>query len=277
MARRKRLTELFPFLIPLRRWQRKAFFYRKMERDGARYAAERTAEDLPWEVFSSRCPMVNADTGFPLVYQQNKVFNLKLAARCLDGLLIRPGETFSFWRCVRWADRDTPYKDGLAEVNGKLTAQYGGGLCMLSNLLFWLFLNAPLDIVERRGHDVKDFPEPASDAPQGVDATVAEGWQDLQVRNGTDTVYEVRVSFDETYITGRLLADRDTGLRYAAENRALRYVRRVDGTVWETVDVVRRTLAADTGECLGERKLYTNTCRIGYPLPAGTEIEEERR
>lgn len=276
MARRKRLTERFPFLIPLRRWQRKKLFYRRMERDGTRYASVLAAEELPRETFRSDCPMVNGDTGFPILYQQNKVFNLKLAARCLDGLLIRPGETFSFWRCVRYADRDTPYKYGLAEINGKLTAQYGGGLCMLSNLLFWLFVNSPLDIVERWGHDVKDFPEPASDAPQGVDATVAEGWQDLKVRNGTDTVYQLRIGFDERRVTGRLLADRDTGLRYAAVNRALRYVRRADGTVWETVEVVRRTLTEDTGQCVGQVRLYTNRCRIAYPLPAGTEIEEER-
>ena len=273
---RKRLTQLFPFLIPLRKWQRKRWYYRRMERDGNRYAAVLGQQDLPAEVFRSSCPMINRDTGWPLVYQRNTVFNLRLAARCLDGLLLRPGETFSFWHSVRFADRDTPYREGLAEIDGKLTAQYGGGLCMLSNLLFWIFCNGPLTVTERWGHDVKDFPEPESDAPQGVDATVAEGWQDLKARNDTQQTFQIRISFDESHITGRLLAERDGPFRYRAVNRDLRYVRRPDGSVWQTVDVCRRTIRADTGEPVGETLLYTNRCRIGYPLPAGTEIEEER-
>ena len=47
-------------------------------------------------------------------------------------------------------------------------------------------LHTPLTLTERHGHQVKDFPEPPSDAPLGVDATVAEGWLDLRVRNDTE-------------------------------------------------------------------------------------------
>ena len=271
---RKRVTELFPFLIPLRKWQRKRWYYRRMERDGRRYADAIRPAELPVELFRSACPMINGDTGFDLQYQENKVFNLKLAARCLDGLLIRPGESFSFWRCVRYADRDTPYRDGLAEINGRLTTQYGGGLCMMTNLLFWMFLNSPLTIVERWGHDVKDFPEPASDAPLGVDATVAEGWQDLKVKNDTDRTYQIRVGFEGGHIVGRLLADRDDGLRYQAVDRYLRYVREPDG-VYERVTVCRRTVETATGRCTAEQVLYRNQCRIGYALPAGTQIIEQ--
>ena len=142
------------------------------------------------------------------VYQENKVFNLKLAAATLDRLLIRPGETFSFWRLVRYADRKTPYRDGLAEVNGKLTVQPGGGLCQLSNLLFWMFLHTPLTLIERHGHRIKDFPEPPSDAPLGVDATVAEGWLDLRVRNDTEITFQITVTLEGDAITGRVSTDR---------------------------------------------------------------------
>ena len=96
--------------------------------------------------------MYNRSTGFSMMYQKNKVFNLKLAAATMDKLVIRPGETFSFWQLVRYADRDTPYREGLVEIDGKLTTRPGGGLCQISNLLFWMFLHTPLTIVERRGH-----------------------------------------------------------------------------------------------------------------------------
>lgn len=260
---RKRLTQRFPGLTPLRQAQRKACFYLGMRLDGRRYAGQ-TGEALPLTVFSQTVPLYNRETGFPMVYQENKVFNLRLAAKKLDGLLIRPGETFSFFRAVWGADREEPYRDGLIVVNGELTTAPGGGLCQLSNLLFWLFLNSPLTIVERSGHREKDFPD-LGDQPAGVDATVVEGWVDLKVRNDTRETFQIAVSFEAETMTGALRVDRETGVEYRVENRGLRYLHR-GGAVVEEVDILRREICRATGELLGERVLYHNSCRIGYPL-----------
>ncbi len=271
---RKRVTQLFPWLLPIRTRQRLLCFYTKMRLDGNRYAGERTSEALPCLVFESSCPMYNYDTGFDMKYQENKVFNLKLAAATLDKLMIRPGETFSFWHLVRHADKGTPYKEGLATVNGQVIPQKGGGLCQLSNLLFWLFLHTPLTIVERHGHRVKDFPEPRSDAPLGVDATVSEGWLDLRVRNDTDVAYQMEVSFDETHIIGRMYAAQDLGKTYQVVNGRPLYSRE-EFSVWEEVDVMQYVLDNSGGQCVANKLLYRNRCIIGYPLPAGTPIVEK--
>lgn len=272
MARR-RLTELFPWLLPLRKRQRLLCFYAKMRLDPNRYAGRQTRDLLPVALFESACPMYNRDTGFDMVYQENKVFNVKLAAARLDGLLIAPGETFSFWNRVRDADRQTPYKDGLAEVNGRLTTQYGGGLCQISNLLCWLFLHSPLTLLERHGHDKKVFPEPPSDAPLGVDATVFEGWLDFKVRNDTEDTFQLSITFDDAHIIGRLYTDRARGRTWEVVNRHLAYYREPDG-IYEEVDVIQRVHDAARDACIRETKVYTNRCRIEYPLPAGTNVIE---
>ena len=143
---RKRLTERFPFLLPLRRWQRKRCFYLKMYFDGCRYAAARTKTPLEYTLFRANVAMRNERSGFPMEYQQNKVHNLRLAAEAMNGVVLHPSETFSFWRLARRADRHTPYKDGLVLVNGSVRPAYGGGLCMLSDLLYWCFLHTPLTV-----------------------------------------------------------------------------------------------------------------------------------
>lgn len=269
---RMRITQRFPWLLPIRRRQRIACFYLTMALDGSRYAKRQSRQALPALMFTSSCPMYNRETGFDMVYQENKVFNLKLAARTLDGLLIGPGETFSFWNRVRRADRDTPYKDGLAEVNGQLITQYGGGLCQISNLLCWLFLHTPLTIVERHGHEKKDFPEPPSDAPMGVDATVAEGWLDFRVRNDTQQTYRLSITFDETHIIGRIETEQPLGCRWQVINRDLQYVRE-HGTLYEEVDVVQQVYDASE-QLLREQTVYRNRCRIAYPLPPETPVTE---
>jgi vancomycin resistance protein VanW len=261
---RKRLTQLFPWLLPIRRRQRRFVFYTKMHFDHNRYARLQTPEHLPFLLFQSSCPMYNTETGFPMVYQENKVFNLKLAAKTLDGLVIAPGETFSFWDRVRYADRKTPYRDALEEVDGRLQAAYGGGLCQISNLLCWLFLHTPLIITERHGHSIKAFPEPPSDAPRGVDATVAEGWLDLRARNGTDMHLQLSLTFDESQITGRIFAARDPGRTWRVVNRDLHYFRTPEG-IFEAVDVIQQ-VHSRTGILLSERRAYRNRCRIDFPL-----------
>lgn len=272
--KRKRLTEVFPWLLPLRKKQRKFCFYLKMRLDGQHYARTLSPAPLPFLLFETSCPMINRKTGFDLKYQENKVHNLKLAAKSLDGLLIRPGETFSFWQAARHADRDIPYREGLAEINGRLVPEYGGGLCMLSNLLFWALLHSPLTIAERHGHREKDFLEPPSDAPLGVDAAVAEGWLDLKMRNDTPVCYQLRLGFSEGRIRCRILAGREPGERFRVFNGAVEY-RRERGAVFEYVPVRRERLAL-SGRILEEDMLYVNRCRIGYALPEGTEIEEEK-
>lgn len=269
MMAKKRLTERFPWLLPLRKRQRTFCFYRAMRRDGSRYCAQQTTERLPVCLFTSRCPMYNTQTGFPMVYQENKVHNLKLAARQLDGLLIEPGETFSFWNRVRYADRETPYRDALTEQNGRLTTAYGGGLCQITNLLCWVFLHTPVTFVERHGHSKKDFPEPPSDAPLGVDATVAEGWMDFKVRNDTDTCLQLSVTFSDTEIIGAVYAARDLSPGCRVVNRDLVY-RQVGDQLLEEVDIVR--LPNGPGPA---QTVYHNCCQINYPLPAGTPVRLE--
>ncbi len=271
---RKRLTQRFPWLLPIRKKQKIACFYLLQRLDGRHYAVRRQQERFSHLLFETRCPMLNLKTGFPLVYQQNKMHNLSLAAAALDGLIIAPGETFSFWRLVKNADRDTPYRDGLVEVDGRLTVAPGGGLCQMSNLLFWVFLHTPMTVVERHGHAVKDFPEPPSDAPLGVDATVSEGWLDLKLHNGTDEPFQLFVALEGDMLIGRVYTARDTGVGYHVINGGTRYVRR-GGHIYEETDVLRQTFTAGAALPVRTEKLYQNQCKIGYRLAEGTPVQEE--
>ena len=273
--KRKRITQLFPFLVPLRVAQRKAFFYTGMRLDGHAYAKTIHGELLPYELFSAANGLYNANTGFDMIYQENKVFNLKIAAKTLNGLLIKPGEAFSFWKTVRHADKDTPYKDGLTVTNGKLGTTSGGGLCQMSNLLFWVFLNSPLTIVERHTHKVKDFPTMRDAEPEGVDATINEGWLDLKVKNETDVTLQIGIAFDNANIIGSLFTDKAMPSIYEIEGKDLSYFRE-NGKVYQKISIYRREVAVDTREVFSESLLYENLCEIEYQLPEGTKILAER-
>ena len=174
---------------------------------------------------------------------------------------------------MRNADKKEPYKDGLNLVDGKIIGSYGGGLCQLSNLLFWCFLHTPLTIVERHGHAVESFPSTTEDLPKGTDATVSEGWCDLQVRNDTDNTFQIEVAFDENNIYGRIYAVEPVTKKYSIYNSSVTYVRQ-NGKIFQVAEVCR----TETDMFSGKRTnylLYTNKCEITYLLPEGMEIQEK--
>lgn len=262
---RKRMTQLFPWLIPIRTKQRRFCFYLKMRLDGRSYCKLRQEQQLPVLVFASASPLYNQNTGCDMIYQENKVFNLKLAAAAINHMVIRPGETFSFCKATRFADREIAYKKGLTVLDGKLTTTYGGGLCQITNLLFWIFLHSPLTIVERHGHKVREFPEAAKELPLGVDATMYEGWLDLKVQNKTDQTFQIKIAFDQDYITGYLFTSADSSVTYKIENRNLKYNRQ-GNQIFEEVDVIQKRYSSE-GVCIAIKTLYRNRCEIGYALP----------
>lgn len=271
---RKRITERFPWLLPLRQAQRKAFFYTGMRFDRHVYARTQRKGLLPSEISAKSEPMINPDSGYDIKYQYNKVHNLKVAAAKLHGLVIKPGETFSFCLAIKDADKETPYKDGLSLVGGEIKGEYGGGLCQLSNLLYWLFLHSQLTIVERHGHGTEAVTPADPNMLAGIDATIAEGWLDLKVKNETSHTYQLSITFDGDQICGRILADTDRCFDYELYNPSKRYVRR-GGQIVEESTLARRRSNRFSGQ-VTEEVLYTNSCIIEYPLPPGTEITEEK-
>lgn len=239
-----------------------------MKFDKNNYAVEQKKEVYPYKIFQYHSPLYNMSTGFDMIYQENKVFNLKLASKMLDKCIIKPGETFSFWKTLHHADKKLPYKDGLTVTNGELTTVIGGGMCQMSNLLFMLFLHTPLTIVERHGHTKKEFPDTEEDSLVGIDATVAEGWLDLKVKNETQYTFQICISFDKENMIGEIRSLEKIPYTYQIENRNLSYFGE-NGKVFQGVMVYQNQIDISDNSVVTGEKLYENRCEITYELAKG--------
>ncbi|MEG0076350.1 glycopeptide resistance accessory protein VanW [Anaerorhabdus sp.] len=272
---RKRLTQVFPFLLPIRKKQKLFCFYTKMSLDSNTYVKEVMKTTLPFVQYETTSQLINKNTGFDIKYQENKVFNLILAIEPIDGIMIKPTETFSLWRLIRYADKVTQYKEGLTVVNGETIASVGGGLCQLSNLLFDLFLHSPLTIIERHGHRMKEFPELSNHIVKGIDATIAEGWLDLKVVNETNRTYQVKLNIQNNEITATLYCDKEPEYDYEIINDHLHYFYK-DKQCIEEVDVIKVIKSRTNNESVRIEKCYTNRCIIAYELPNDIKVEGEK-
>lgn len=112
-----------------------------------------------------------------------KIHNIELALRVIENLPIPPGGVFSFWHLV---GRPTPSRDfrvGRSLLGGQLRADYGGGLCQLSGIIYHASLLAGLQILERHAHSRDIYDDTTRYTPPGADATVAYGFKDLRLAN----------------------------------------------------------------------------------------------
>ncbi len=111
----------------------------------------------------------------------NRVHNIGVGAKTLDGLLIAPGEEFSLITALGEIDGEHGYKQELVIKGNKTTPEYGGGLCQIGTTVFRAALGTGLPITERRNHSYRVvYYEPA-----GMDATIYSPKPDLRFINDT--------------------------------------------------------------------------------------------
>lgn len=114
--------------------------------------------------------------------------NVERAARALDGLVLAPGELFSYNAAVGPVSADTGWKEAYVILGGELVPGVGGGVCQTATTVYGAALRAGLQVVERHPHQLAvAYTEPSQDA------AVSPGLEDLKLRNGlpTGVLFEV--------------------------------------------------------------------------------------
>ena len=253
-------------------------FYPKMLFDPRTYAQERSDLALPYELKNICSPLNQWETGFDIIYQENKLYNLLLATQVLDGLLIKPGETFSLWKNLGTKRLINTYREGISLINGRLAITPAGGMTVMSTLLFRLFLHSPLTLIERHGQTLRDTRPNPSDGLEliGTEAMVVPGRWDLKVRNDSRETFQIRLDVDAENLWGYLFVDKNLGGGYALRNGECRYYRRMDSII-EQVSLYQQKRGGHRADLLSEKLLFINQCRIDYELPPETAVMETRR
>jgi vancomycin resistance protein YoaR len=224
---------------------------------------------LTAEQLSRQFGKVSSATTNASFSNSNRLTNIKLACKTINGMALQPGETFSFNKTLGERTTKKGYKPAGALENGMHTQQVGGGICQVSTTLFNAVAKADLQIVERSPHTI-----PSVYVDLGKDAAVNWNNQDFKFKNtGLYPVYIVaalgkdkKVSFS---IYGKLL---DNGV-------TIKLASKKTGTFNPGADqfIVDASLAPGEQVVVEEaRKGYTaETYRVYYDAN-GKEIDRQR-
>ena len=183
------------------------------------FAKEFRKTELPYVYFKHQSFLMRKLKDVDMWYQVNKVKNLKIAIKKLDGLIIKPGETMSYWKLIGKPTRSKGYVDGMILMDGGFQAGIGGGLCQLSNLIFWMTLHTTLTVVERHRHRYDVFPDSNRTQPFGSGATCYYPYVDLMIRNDTQDEYQLKLEVTITHLEGEWRVSQTPIIRYEIQER----------------------------------------------------------
>jgi vancomycin resistance protein VanW len=175
--------------------------------DGKKYAKRKEASRLNHLIFTHKTPLLRQLKDVDMWLQHNKITNIKIASAKLNGIVIHPGETFSYWRLIGNTTKRKGYVPGMLLFYGKVITGIGGGLCQLSNLIYWMTIHTPLTVTERYRHSYDVFPDSKRDQPFGSGATCAYNYLDLQITNNTNQAYQLVLSLTDTHLVGEWRSD----------------------------------------------------------------------
>lgn len=170
--------------------------------DGKKYAKTFQQEKLSCTVIQHRTILLRKLKDVDMWYQENKIINLKIAIKQLNGVVIKPGETFSYWRLIGKTTRRKGYVEGMVLHYGTFKPGVGGGLCQLSNLIYWMTLHTTLTVTERYRHSYDVFPDSKRTQPFGSGATCSYNYLDLQIKNETDQAYQLHLYMTDEHLVG---------------------------------------------------------------------------
>ena len=118
--------------------------------------------------------------------------NIRLIAEITNGMVLQPGETFSFNGYIGRRTADRGFQAAGVIVGGVLVDQLGGGICQPNTTLFQAAAKAGLEIVERYPHS---WPSTYTDV--GIDATVSWSGPDFKFRNNTNYPVAIKSWYDK--------------------------------------------------------------------------------
>lgn len=114
-------------------------------------------------------------------FDPDRNVNLAVACQRINGIVLMPGESFSYNAALGERTIENGYRPGESYENGQTVYTIGGGICQVSSALYYCTLYADLKIVERECHG---FLVPYM--PKGMDAMVSWGAFDFRFKNNTD-------------------------------------------------------------------------------------------
>ena len=225
---------------------------------GVKFATNIEDEKLSNVVSSHSSNLIKKGKGIDPVLQENKATNIKLACYKINGMVIHPGEVFSFWRTIGKATKRKGYRAGRVIVKGKIKPGIGGGLCNLGNTINLLVLHSPLEIVEFHKHSDALAPDPGGKrVPLSAGTSVYYNYIDYRFKNNSDQDVQLFVWCEDGKLCGELRSEKEFPYKYEIVEEDHHFQKEED-KYYRVSKIYRNTIEKATGDIIDKELVWDN-------------------
>lgn len=264
---KKLLSQRHPALYFISIWEKRIRRSLKWKFDSKKYSDTFQIEKLPYRVKKHQSKLLKKLGDADMQLQYNKVDNLKLVIEKLNGIIIKPNETFSFCKLVGLPTKSKGYKHGIELSFGKPRAGIGGGICQSTNLLHWLALHSPLTINERHHHSIDPFPDDGRILPWASGAAVFYNYLDFQLTNHTPHTFQINLWLTEKLLEGEIRINENLDYKYHVFEKNHKFIKE-GNEFFRTNEIWRkRTAKFKNGAFIDQELVSKNYGKVMY-VPA---------
>lgn len=230
---------------------------------GIKFCVVKESNPYKYIYISHSTPLLRHLKDVEMVLQYNKIANLEIAVKKINNIIIQPGETFSYWKLIGKPTKRKGYKEGMILFHGTFQAGVGGGLCQLSNLIYWMALHTPLTIIERYRHSYDVFPDSNRLLPFGSGATCVYNYRDLMIRNDTKNPVQLKVWLTKDLLCGTIRSNVEPMEHYKVYEKEHYMTRELFGK-YSRHNILYRRLYNELGAEIGEEYITENHALMMY-------------
>lgn len=203
---------------------------------------------------------------------ENNAHNLKIACKKINGIIIRPGKTFSFWKLIGKPSKRNGYKTGLILDEDEIRTNIGGGLHQLANLIYEMAIHTPLTINEYHFLPYDIYPETDSLKILGGGLTCIYNYKDLQFTNNTNVPIQIMIKATDSELTGSFFSLEKSAYTYHVYEKEHNIKRDSSGEFWRYSTIYRQILKDNVA--VEDQFLFENQVMILHK-PLSKEINKK--
>lgn len=268
---KKLLSQRHPIFYFVSVWEKRIRKYISWFFDGKKYTKIKNDKRLSFRVKKHQSRLLRKLGDTEMWLQHNKIKNLEIAIQQINGVLIRPNETFSFCKTVGLPTKRKGYVLGMEISGGKARPGIGGGICQCANMLHWLALHSPLNINERHHHSIDPFPDDGRVLPWASGAAVFYNYLDFQLTNNTDKVFQIKLWLTDECLKGELLVNEELDYSYRVFEKNHKFLKK-GNQYFRTNEIWQRTINKKTGNTELNTLIAKNYGKVMY-IPKTYEKE----
>ena len=219
-----------------------------------KFAKTKQEEKIPNLISNYSSKLIKKGKGIDIKLQENKAINIMLACEKINGMVIHPGEVFSFWKTVGKTTKRKGYKDGRVIIGNKIQPGIGGGLCNLGNTIHWLVLHSPLDVIEFHNHSDALAPDEGKRVPFSTGTSISYNNLDYRFKNNTKQDIQICVWCEDGKLFGELRSQKEFPWKYELVEENHHFEK----------EIYRETIEKSTGNVLEKKLVLDNHSEVMY-------------